>query len=161
MTPAEVRARFKTARVARLATVGPNGAPHLVPVTFAVDGDRIVTAVDAKPKRSRRLRRLANIVANPQVCLLVDGYDDDWSQLWWARADGEARILEPGPGEERATQLLRARHPQYATVALSGPVIAVEVRRWSGWSAYSSAPAQPASSTSTDSSASSSDSSRR
>lgn len=135
MTPAEARARFSRAPVARLATAGADGAPHLVPITFAIDGDMIVTAVDAKPKRSADLRRLENVAANPRVALLADEYDDDWDRLWWARADGEARILDPGPEQERAFELLRDRYAQYASVQLIGPVVAIEVSHWSGWAA--------------------------
>ena len=135
MTPDEARSRFALARVARLATVGDDGAPHVVPVTFAIDGDRIVTAVDAKPKRGAPLRRLANIRANPRVSLLADEYDDDWGKLWWVRADGEARIVEEDPELGHALALLRARYPQYATVALIGPAVVIEVGHWVGWSA--------------------------
>ena len=123
------------ARVARLATVGADGSPHLVPVTFAIDGNRIVTAVDAKPKREGPLRRLVNIRANPRVSLLVDEYDDDWGKLWWVRADGTAGIVEDEPGLGRALALLRERYAQYETVALIGPAVVVEVERWVGWSA--------------------------
>ena len=135
MTPAQARQRFSAAVVARLATIGPDGAPHLVPVTFAVEGDTIVTAVDAKPKRGGRLRRLANVSANPRVALLVDEYDNDWDRLWWARADGVARIAGAGAEQDSAFALLRERYPQYASVALVGPVVVVAVLRWSGWSA--------------------------
>ena len=95
MDPPEARARFAAARVARLATAGPDGRPHLVPMVFAVEADTVYSAVDAKPKATSRLRRLANIAANPAVALLVDHYDDDWSRLWWVRADGSARLLDP------------------------------------------------------------------
>lgn len=135
MTPDEARSRFALARVARLATVGADGSPHLVPVTFAIDGDRIVTAVDAKPKREGPLRRLVNIRANPRVSLLVDEYDDAWGRLWWARADGAAGIVEEDPDLGRALALLRERYAQYFTVALIGPAVVVEVERWVGWSA--------------------------
>ena len=131
LTEEACRAAFGEARVARLATAGADGAPHLVPVTFALDGDTAYFAVDAKPKSSARLRRLRNIEENPQVSLLVDEYDEDWERLWWVRADGRARIL--GPGAEAARELLRARYPQYADVALGGPVVAIAVERWSGW----------------------------
>ena len=134
MTPAEARERFATAAVARLATVGHDGTPHLVPVTFAVDGERILMAIDAKPKRGRRLRRLDNIAANPRVALLVDHYDDDWARLWWVRADGDARIIGPSEEQDRAMDLLRERYAQYSATAPIGPVIVVDVRRWSGWS---------------------------
>ena len=135
MTPDEARSRFAAARVARLATVGPDGAPHLVPVSFAVEGDRIVTAVDAKPKRNGRLRRLENLDANARVCVLVDHYDEDWRGLWWVRADGHGRVLDGGPEMARAFDLLRERYSQYASVDLVGPAIVVEVVRWTGWSA--------------------------
>jgi PPOX class probable F420-dependent enzyme len=134
LTPDEARSRFAKGRVARLATVGAEGAPHVVPVTFALDGDRIVTAVDAKPKRASSLRRLANVAANPRVSLLVDEYDEDWDRLWWARADGVARVVDDGPDLDRAISLLRERYVQYATVALIGPAVVVEVERWVGWS---------------------------
>lgn len=121
--------------MARLATVGADGVPHLVPVTFAVDGDEVLTAVDAKRKRSRRLRRLANIEANPAVTLLVDRYDDDWSALWWVRADGLARVDDDPVLLQRATALLAARYSQYREHAPVGPVIVVRVTAWWGWSA--------------------------
>ena len=134
MTPAEARERFSAARVARLATADARGRPHLVPVVFAVDGDRIYSAVDAKPKRTTALRRLRNVAENPFVALLVDHYDDaDWGALWWVRAEGRGRVLEvDAPEARRAVELLRARYPQQRVV---GAVLAVDVERWSGWSA--------------------------
>jgi PPOX class probable F420-dependent enzyme len=135
LTPDEARSRFANGRVARLATVGAGGGPHVVPVTFAIDDDRIVTAVDAKPKRGSPLRRLANIAANRRVSLLVDEYDEDWDRLWWARADGVARVVDEGPDLARALALLHERYPQYATVELIGPAVVVDVERWVGWSA--------------------------
>lgn len=133
----EVRIRFETSRVARLATVGADGAPHLVPVCFALLGDRIVTAVDHKPKRTGRLRRLTNIAANPAVCLLVDAYDPaDWTALWWARADGTAHVADAtDPGSAEAIAALVERYPQYRVTRPAGPVIDIAVSRWSGWSA--------------------------
>lgn len=129
------RARFTESPVARLGTVTPGGAPHLVPVVFAVAADRdvVYTAVDAKPKTTRRLRRLANIDANPRVSLLVDRYSDDWTQLWWVRADGVATIHDDGQALATGRQLLRAKYPQYQSVSLDGPVIAVAVQHWSSW----------------------------
>jgi PPOX class probable F420-dependent enzyme len=131
------RDRFTEARVARLATVAADGRPHLVPVTFAVSADRIVTAVDAKPKTTRSLRRLANIRANPQVCLLADQYDDDWSRLWWARADGEAVILSDPAEMDGPLELLARRYPAYRRARPPGPVIAIQVTKWTGWAAGS------------------------
>ncbi|HWT47908.1 MAG TPA: TIGR03668 family PPOX class F420-dependent oxidoreductase [Mycobacterium sp.] len=141
------RVRFTRSPIARLATTTPDGMPHLVPVVFAVDGgsrdghDVVYTAVDAKPKTTRRLRRLANIESNPRVCLLVDHYADDWTQLWWVRVDGVATIHRDGEAMDTGYRLLRAKYPQYQSVPLNGPVIAVAVRRWSSWHAALAAPA--------------------
>jgi PPOX class probable F420-dependent enzyme len=136
MDPDEARALLASARVARLATADAEGRPHLVPITFAVDGDDIVTAVDHKPKRTSGLRRLANIEANPCVSVLADHYEDDWSRLWWARADGVARVADPGAAEhERAVSRLAARYPQYQERRPDDAVILISVSRWSGWRA--------------------------
>ena len=131
----EARRRFATAAVARLATVSGTGQPHLVPVTFAVDGDHIYTAVDAKPKTTTNLRRLRNITANPRVALLADHYATDWDELWWARADGTAALLDRPADMARPLELLAARYPQYRASPPAGPVISVLVERWSGWAA--------------------------
>jgi PPOX class probable F420-dependent enzyme len=127
VTPAQ---RFAAARVARLATVGADGAPHLVPIVFAVAGDVIHSAVDAKPKRHRNLRRLANIAHEPRVSLLADHYDDDWTRLWWVRADGIARVSASSAAGVAA---LQAKYPQYADRPPAGPFITVEVSRWTAW----------------------------
>lgn len=135
MADFDAATRFAQAPAATLATVGPNGAPHLVPVVFAVHADVVYTAVDAKRKSTQRLRRLANITGNPHVCLLVHHYADDWTQLWWVRADGVATIHQSG--EEMATgyALLRSKYVQYQRIALDGPVVTVAVQRWSSWQA--------------------------
>ena len=135
MTEDEARARFVHARVARLATADADGMPRIVPIVFAVDGERIVTAVDGKRKRGGALRRVENIAANPRVSVLVDAYDEDWSQLWWARADGTASIHWDGELREHALRLLRDRYAQYGRVPLSGPALIIDVDRWSGWGA--------------------------
>jgi PPOX class probable F420-dependent enzyme len=134
VTAAEARARFAAARVARLATADAAGRPHLVPTAFAVDGETIYSAVDAKPKRTRALRRLANVRENPTVSMLVDHWDeDDWARLWWVRADGTGRVLDPDdPEARRAVELLRGRYPRQRA---AGEVLAVDVARWSGWAA--------------------------
>jgi PPOX class probable F420-dependent enzyme len=129
------RDRLITARVARLATVDPTGAPHLVPIVFALDGDRIVTPIYHKPKRSTRLQRLANIASEQRVAVLADHYDEDWSRLWWVRADGVAALLEPGgPGHAPAARLLSERYSQYRSHPLEGSIIEITVTRWTGWS---------------------------
>jgi PPOX class probable F420-dependent enzyme len=133
--PSEARRRFGAARVARLATVGPDDAPHLVPFVFATDGDRIYSAVDDKPKRSKALTRLANIRSHPEVSVLADHYDEDWGGLWWIRADGIARVVESGPDLDRAVSLLSEKYPQYRDRPPTGPAIVIEVRRWRSWSA--------------------------
>ncbi|HKS51737.1 MAG TPA: TIGR03668 family PPOX class F420-dependent oxidoreductase [Pseudonocardiaceae bacterium] len=139
MTPEQARWRFAQARVARLATADASGRPHLVPMVFALAGDTIYSAVDAKPKRSTSLRRLANIAANPRVAVLVDHYDDDWNELWWVRADGSARILEAGEPEGRdAVARLVERYCPYHGRPPRGPVLAINVARWSSWSAADS-----------------------
>jgi PPOX class probable F420-dependent enzyme len=135
MADFDAPAAFAESPVAMLATVGADGVPHLVPVVFAVHGNVVYTAVDAKRKSTRRLRRLANIEHNPRVSMLVDHYDDDWSQLWWVRADGVAVIHQSG--EEMATgyALLRRKYVQYQRIALDGPVVTIEVQKWSSWQA--------------------------
>jgi PPOX class probable F420-dependent enzyme len=129
----EATDRFAAAQVARLATVTPDGPPHVVPIVFAMAESTLYTAVDGKPKSTHRLRRLANIEANPRVSLVVDHYDDDWSQLWWVRADGIAAIHHNDSICERGYELLRAKYPQYQYVPLDGPMIAVDIDQWSSW----------------------------
>ena len=131
----ECRRRFAGARRAHLATTGVDGRPHLVPVVFAVDGDTVVFAVDHKPKRTTDLRRVRNVRENPAVAFLVDVYDDDWSRLWWVRADAVARVLDDGPEREAARDLLASKYPQHAERRPAGPVVRADVRRWSGWAA--------------------------
>ena len=131
----DARRALAAARVARLATVSGDGQPHLVPVVFAVEHDTVLIAVDAKPKRHRGLKRLRNITENPAVSLLVDHYDDDWSALWWVRADGTATVTDDEAVLGRARDTLGARYPQHREQPPEGPAIVVEIRRWSGWSA--------------------------
>jgi PPOX class probable F420-dependent enzyme len=138
LAPEEARRRFALAPVARLATVTPDGRPHLVPTTFGLQGDTIYSIVDAKPKDCVALARLRNIEANPLVSLLTDDYADDWDRLWWVRADGQARVVENGADRERAIELLRAKYAQYADPLLPfGAAMVVAVERWVGWVAGS------------------------
>ena len=135
MTPSEASELFASARVARLATADATGQPHLVPLVFVLSGDDVFSAVDAKPKRTRSLRRLRNIAENPRVALLADHYDDShWDALWWVRAEGEARVLD---GDDAAPRLalLAERYAQYRAEPPAGPLLAVAVTRWSGWHA--------------------------
>lgn len=131
----DARNLFAGAPVAALSTADDNGIPHLVPVVFAVEGDTVYTAVDAKRKSTQRLRRLANIAVNPRVSLLVDHYTDDWSQLWWVRADGTAAVHHDGEQMAIGYGLLRAKYAQYERTALDGPVVAITVSHWASWHA--------------------------
>lgn len=124
------RERFADSPVAVLGTSDADGVAHLVPVTYLVSGDKVFIAVDDKPKRSQDLKRLRNIAANPRVCLLAQRYDDDWTRLWWARADGWARVVA-----DYDLAPLLARYQQYRSEPPPGPAVVIEVDRWSGWSA--------------------------
>jgi PPOX class probable F420-dependent enzyme len=130
---AEIRALVSSARVARLGTVDPDRGVHIVPITFALLGDVVVTAVDHKPKRTRRLRRIANIERDHDVTVLVDHYDDDWTKLWWCRLSGTARVVYQGDEFERAIDALVARYEQYDEARPRGPVIRIAVTGWAGW----------------------------
>ncbi len=135
MDATDLRRRLEEARSARLATVGPDGKPHVVPITFAVDGDTVYFAIDAKPKRTTDLKRLRNIAANPAVSVLVDHYEDDWKRLWWVRADGAARITAEGAQAERALDLLALKYPPYRHARPPGPVVAITIQTMTGWAA--------------------------
>ena len=134
-----MRKRVGAARVARLATIDPDGRPHLVPIVFVLDGERLYSAVDAKPKRSRRLHRLANARERPDVTVLVDHYEDDWGRLWWVSLRGRARVLETGDEAECALRLLSDKYEQYRSERPGLPVLAVDTLEWSGWEASASA----------------------
>ena len=130
----ELRRRFASSPVARLSTVRPDGAPHVVPMVFTLVGDTVFSAVDAKPKRSTALQRLTNVRAEPRCALLADHYEADWNRLWWVRADGVATVVdEPDAGHPGLAALVE-RHPQYRVQPPAGPLVVVTVERWSGWS---------------------------
>lgn len=136
LDPDEAWARFAAEPFARLATVRPDGTPHLVPITFAVDGNVLVTAVDHKPKRTMNLQRLDNLRHQPRCAVLVDHADpDDWSQLWWVRADGAATIVDPLPSGHPGLVALCSKYPQYRERPPEGALIWIEIDRWTGWSA--------------------------
>jgi PPOX class probable F420-dependent enzyme len=128
-------ARLTAARVARLATIDPDGRPHIVPIVFVVDGETLYSAVDHKPKRSRTLRRIENARTRPDVTVLVDHYEDDWRRLWWVRLRGRARVLDSGEERERALELLADKYEQYKTQRPDGPVLAVDIIEVRDWSA--------------------------
>jgi PPOX class probable F420-dependent enzyme len=128
-SPPDIAERVAAARVGRLATVTADGRPHVVPVCFAMLGDSIVTAVDAKPKSTRALRRLENVRATGRASLLVDHYEEDWARLWWVRVDCSAAVVE----WPAAIDALVAKYEQYRTARPAGPVIALEPEAWRSW----------------------------
>lgn len=133
MTAAEARRRFAAARIARLATLGADRRPHLVPIVFALAGDTVYSVVDGKPKRTVELARLRNVSSQPRASVLVDHYEEDWDALWWVRGDGLARVLDRADAEaESAVRALVERYPQQRA---TGAVLALDVERWSGWAA--------------------------
>lgn len=127
--------RLANARVARLATVGTDGRPHVVPICFATEDRVIYFAVDAKPKRTSNLKRLRNITAHPSVAVLADHYEEDWTRLWWVRVDGTARVVADPTETARVIGLLQERYEQYRAARPQGPVVAISIDRLSGWSA--------------------------
>jgi PPOX class probable F420-dependent enzyme len=129
-----MRERVGAARVARLATVTPEGRPHVVPCCFVLEGDTIYSAVDGKPKSTLALRRLANVEANPAASLVVDHYEDDWSRLWWVRVDGMARVVVDPTEQAAALTLLGGKYEQYLETPPPGPVLAIDVTGWRAWS---------------------------
>ena len=133
MEDAAKHQRFSDARIGHLATASASGRPHVVPCCFAVTGTRVFTAVDAKPKTTNRLQRIRNLEANPSVSLLVDHYDDDWTQLWWARVDGVARVRDEGDEYNAALDLLATKYAQYRETRPPGPVIVIDIEQWRAW----------------------------
>lgn len=137
MTEDEIRRRVAEARVGRLATVRPDGDPHLVPICFAVlegdGGDLIVSGTDEKPKTTYALRRLRNIAEHPAATLLVDHYEEEWERVWWVRVDGRGRVIDDEAERERAVAALRAKYRQYEHIGIPGAVLAIDVDRWLGW----------------------------
>ena len=136
--PAWAVDRLRQARVGRLATADARGRPLVVPVCYALDaeGQRLYSAVDAKPKRTRDLRRLRHVRENPQVALLADEYPEDWTRLWWVLAEGPAAILESGAEFSLGVDLLLAKYPQYHTLGLEreqGLLLRVTIERLIAW----------------------------
>jgi PPOX class probable F420-dependent enzyme len=146
LTAEQCRQRLTAARVGYLSTLTPAGQPHAVPVTFTLLAssdpavpDRLVTAVDGKPKTTRELARLRDIRAEPRVCLLTNDYAENWAELWWARADGTARVIpaDTSTTDERGPLLaaLATKYPQYRGAAPTGAVIEIAVHAYAGWMA--------------------------
>jgi PPOX class probable F420-dependent enzyme len=134
VTPQE-RARVAAARVARLATVRADGTPHIVAVTFALEGDTVVSAVDHKPKRTQELQRLRNLEERPTASLLVDHYEDDWSKLWWVRLDLEVEVVRHGSRRTDLLEPLIRKYADYRATAPQGPVLTMTIRSTTSWSA--------------------------
>ena len=130
-----MRRRAEAARVARLATIDPDGRPNVVPCVFALEGDTVHLVVDRKPKRTARLQRIANLQRDPRATLLIDHYDEDWDALWWIRLRGRARVVDDGPALDRTLTLLRVKYAQYEAVALEEIAIRIDVQDWRAWSA--------------------------
>ena len=133
--PIVLRRRIEESRVARLATLDANGRPHLVPIVFALAGNTLYSAVDAKPKRSRTLRRIENARRRSDVTVLIDHYDEDWTQLWWMRLRGDARVLDGGEEAAHALAVLAAKYEQYRKAAPQIPVLAIDITEWRAWEA--------------------------
>ena len=134
-------------RVARLATADASGAPHVVPVCYALLDDNLYVTIDEKPKRAgfRAMKRLRNIEENPGVAVVVDRYDDDWSRLAWVMLRGRAEILDAGDEHDRAQSALRDRYPQYRAMRLEPlPVIALRVARVNAWGVLAASGDAPA-----------------
>ena len=134
-----IRMKLEEARVARLAMLDAQRKPHIVPICFVYDGSVFYTAVDRKPKRvaPKKLARLRNIRATPQVALVIDQYDEDWTQLWWILVRGKAKLLAKSAHEERAEAIrqLRTKYPQYAAGMLpdDAPIIRITPERVASW----------------------------
>lgn len=134
LPPGIAEERLAAARVGHLATVTPDGRPHVVPVCFALHEGRLYSAVDAKPKATRALQRLENVRASGRASLLVDHYEEDWTRLWWVRVDGPATVEDDGAGLDA----LAAKYAQYRDQRPAGPLVAITPERWRSWVATSS-----------------------
>jgi PPOX class probable F420-dependent enzyme len=132
----EAQRRFvETRRVGHLATADARGAPFLTPVCFRLDGDTLYITIDEKPKRRGvPLKRVRNILENPNTAFLVDRYDEDWSRLGWVMLRGPADILDDGEEHDRAQALIVARYPELRAMNIADlPVIALRVARVASW----------------------------
>lgn len=133
LTEDEVRHRVESARVGRLGTTDPQGRPHLVPVCFALVDNVVYSAVDSKPKTTRRLQRVANIERDPRASLLVDHYDEDWTTVWWCFVTGRARVVYDGEDFDRGVTALVDKYEQYAGNPPAGPAVVLGIDELRGW----------------------------
>jgi PPOX class probable F420-dependent enzyme len=135
MKQSEAIQRANAAPVGRLATINPDGLPHLVPVTFALVDGAAVHMIDHKPKTTQRLQRVANIESRPEASLLVDHYNDDWSRLWWVRLDGKAHLATSGSEWRIARKALIEKYAQYQDSPPTGQAIYLDIDNVVGWTA--------------------------
>jgi len=135
MLTAEQLKFLHSQRVAHLATADAAGHPHVVPICYAIIGDKVYFTIDEKPKkRPTKLKRLRNLQENPFAALVVDRYDEDWSRLAWVMLQGRAEILKSGPEHDMAQAKLRARYPQLAAMRIEElPVVAIRMDHVAGW----------------------------
>ena len=133
MNQADAMERVSLAPVGRFATTYPHGAPHIIPVTFAIVEDAVVHMIDHKPKTTRHLQRIANIEASPAVSLLVDDYSDDWNQLWWVRIDGLAHVATSGSDWRDARSALIKKYAQYRERPPTGQAVYLEITKVTSW----------------------------
>ncbi len=127
-------------RVARLATSDAAGQPHVIPIVFAIDGQKLYTPVDEKPKRvaPSQLKRVRNLLVNPQVAVVVDEYDEDWTRLAWVLVTGRGEVVEGGEAHAAGVRLLESKYPQYEAMPLGGrPLILVTPLGVTSWGALS------------------------
>ena len=105
----------------------------MVPISFALVDNVAYSAVDSKPKTTRRLQRIANIERDPRASLLVDYYDEDWTTVWWCFATGRAHVVYEGDEFESAVSALVSKYEQYEGKPPAGPAIVLEIDEWRGW----------------------------
>ena len=132
----QVRSFLHNHRVARFATAEPSGQPHVVPICYAVSDNSVYFTIDKKPKQltDKPLKRIRNLQNNPHVALVVDRYEDDWTQLGWVMVQGDAALLDDGEEHTKAQQLLKARYPQLHGMQINDlPVIAVRIKHVVSW----------------------------
>jgi PPOX class probable F420-dependent enzyme len=135
LTPSASRL-IRSARVAHLATADRHGQPHVVPICFAFDGKDFFSPIDEKPKRAapRELKRVRNILENPQVSLVIDHFEEDWSRLAYVLITGRARMVFRGEKHRKAVRLLRRKYRQYKSMAIhERPMIIITPTRITAW----------------------------
>ena len=135
LSPQEVDL-IRATHVARLATADARGVPHVIPICFAYDGEHLYSVLDLKPKRTSltRLRRVRNILSNPNVALVLDYYDEDWTRLWYILVTGTAKLIQEGEEHQRAIGLLRAKYPQYHNMDIDeNPMIRITPEKITSW----------------------------